>query len=218
MSPPNRTSRRRIGEILVNDGIVSQEQIEDALAIQKRSREPLSSILLDMGVVNEADIAKTICVQYQLPFICLNNYEIDDKLAQLLPRELLHQQKILPFDKIGEILLAAVAEVPDEAVLALIAKRTQLSLALYVGYFSEITKELTRLCPEDVTSKAQATAQEEPDIETENHLDSEGPEDEDSDEESHTLTFGSGKGSFLAELDQTWDSIFDAPKDEAGKK
>ncbi len=218
MNPQNRTSRRRIGEILVNDGIVSQEQIEDALAIQKRSREPLGSILLDMGVVNEADIAKTICVQYQLPFICLNNYEIDETLAQLLPRELLHQQKILPFDRIGDILLAAVAEVPEETVLALIAKRTQLSLALYVGYFSEITKELTRLCPQDVTSRAQPTAQEEPDIETENDLENEDPEDKDSQEESPTLTFGSGKGSFLAELDSTWDSIFDAPKDEAGKK
>src|SRR4029453_6801803 len=73
-----RTFRRRIGEILVNDGVASPEQIEEALMVQKSSGDLLGSILMDMGVVSEADIARTLCVQYQLPFICLANYEVDE--------------------------------------------------------------------------------------------------------------------------------------------
>ncbi len=222
MSTPTRTFRRRIGEILVNDGVVTQEQVEEALAIQKKSREPLGSILLEMGAVTESDISRTICIQYQLPFICFANYEMDEKLVQLLPKELLHQQRMLPFDKIGSILLAAVAEVPDESVLAEIAKQTKLSVALYVGYTSEITKELARLCPCDVKIRPKAGALPELDIDSENDLETElvvGETDGDADDEdSSTLAFGAGKGSFLQELDSTWDSIFETSKGQGGKK
>lgn len=222
MSTPTRTSRRRIGEILVNDGVVTQDQVEEALGIQKRTKEPLGSILLEMGAVTESDISKTICVQYQLPFICFANYEIDEKLVQLAPKELLHQQRILPFDKVGGLLLTAVAEVPDESVLAELAKQTQLSVALYVAYTSEITKELTRLCPCEVKIRPQTVVRQEPENDLESDVESDLPDsdddDEDDDDDSSTLAFGAGKGSFLQELDSTWDSIFETTKGPGGKK
>ena len=77
MNTVSRLYRRRIGEILVNQGLISADQLEESLAIQQKTSELLGTILLDLGLVTEADIAKTICIQYQLPFITLVNYEFD---------------------------------------------------------------------------------------------------------------------------------------------
>lgn len=151
MNAPNRLYRRRIGEILIAQGIVTNDQLEEALAIQKKTGELLGSILLDLGFVAESDIAKIICVQYQLPFITLHNYEFDGKLAALFPPEFLIRHRLLPFDKMGDTLLMLISEIPGEDVLAEIPKITKLGAALYVGFPSEVLRYLGQLYPQLVS-------------------------------------------------------------------
>lgn len=213
MISSSRTFRRRIGEILVNDGIVSQEQIDEALAIQKTSRDPLGAILMDMGIVTESDIARCMCVQYQLPFISMVNYELDEKLSQLVRKEILHQHKLLPFDKVGSMLLIAVSEIPPEDALAEIAKSTQMSVALYIGYLSEISRELERLCSAE-TKQSKSKGNPTKKVAAADDDDSEADEGDE-----NVLVFGSSdKSSFLAELDSTWDTIFEESKGQAPEK
>ncbi|MBI4605581.1 MAG: hypothetical protein HY721_26755 [Planctomycetes bacterium] len=243
MSTPIRTNRRRIGEILVNEGVVSQEQVEAALDVQRKSGGLLGTILMDMGIVTESDIAKTISVQYQLPFICLANYELDEKLVGLFPREFLHKHKLLPFDKIGDTLLIMVSEIPQDSVLAEIPKLTQLNAALYVGYYSEVTKHLETLAPLDGQPPPKAMGKGPsakpaaapagpvpvreaaplleisdggPEGEEEAPLAADGDEGDLTDE-GETLVFNEGK-SFLEELDSTWNTIFEEATEEKADK
>ncbi len=156
MNTVNRLYRRRIGEILVSQGVVSSDQLDEALAIQKKTGELLGVILLDLGLVTESDIAKTICIQYQIPFLSLNNYEFDGTLASLFPPEFLIANKLLPFDRIGNTLLIMITEIPPEDVLAEIPKLTRLDAALYIGYPSEVETHLNTLF---ASEKAEALAQ-----------------------------------------------------------
>lgn len=145
MNTIHRLYRRRIGEILVSEGVITSSQLDEALALQKRSGELLGAILLDMKLVTEAEIAKTLCTQYQLPYISLENYEFDPKLVKLFPPEFLAANRLLPFDKVGDTLLVMIAEVPPEDVLAEIPRLTKLGAGLYVGFLSEIEAELGKL-------------------------------------------------------------------------
>ena len=145
MSTVSRLYRRRIGEILVNEGVITPEQLDQALELQKKNGELLGELLMDLGYVNEADIAKTICLQYQLPFLTLGNYLFDEKLFSVLPKDFLLAHKLLPFDKIGNTLLVLVTEIPSDKVLSEIPKVTQLNVALYVGMSSEVNKYLNSL-------------------------------------------------------------------------
>ena len=147
MSTLTRVQRRRIGEVLVNEGLVSRENMDEALKIQAKTNETLSSILIDMGCVSDQDVAKTMCQQYQLPYVRLANYDVDNKLVELFPVEFLHLNKILPFDRIGEMLLCAVTEVPKAEVLAEIPRITKQNAALYAGSLSEVEHYLQQLCP-----------------------------------------------------------------------
>lgn len=211
MSASSRTHRRRIGEILVNEGLVSQEQLEEALRVQKKTGELLGSVLMDMGLVAESDIAKTMCLQYQLPFITLQNYEFDEKLLQLFPKEFLHKHRLLPFDKVGDMLLVLVTEIPGDQVLEEIPKLTHLNTALYVGYLSEVTNQLNKSIPiagaapaKPAGKKEKVAAAAAAPVASIATL----PED-DEEQDGATLVFGSSKESFLEELDSTWDSIFE---------
>ncbi len=146
MNNINRLYRRRIGDILLAEGVITSSQLEEALAIQRRTGELLGAILLDMKLVTEAEIAKTICMQYQLPFLSLANYDYDQKLVNLFPKEFLAAHRILPFDKVGDTLLVMIAEVPGEDILTEIPRITKVSsAALYVGLLSEVEHELSRL-------------------------------------------------------------------------
>ena len=212
MSSSSRTHRRRIGEILVNEGLVSQEQLEEALRVQKKTGELLGSVLMDMGLVAESDIAKTMCLQYQLPFITLQNYEFDEKLLQLFPKEFLHKHRLLPFDKVGDMLLVLVTEIPADQVLEEIPKLTHLNTALYVGYLSEVTNQLNKSIPiagaapaKPVGKKEKVSAAAAAPVASIATL----PEDDVEEQDGATLVFGSSKESFLEELDSTWDSIFE---------
>lgn len=229
MNTVSRLYRRRIGEILVNQGVISQEQLEESLVIQGKTSELLGTILLDLGLVSEADIAKTICIQYQLPFVTLVNYEFDPKLLELFPKEFLLAHKLLPFDRIGETILIIVTEIPAEEVLAEIPRITQLNAALYVGYASEVDKFLNggvapERTPIERPQKPDPDEEDEeegprvflPSVETEDDADmvDEALQEAVADEEEgqgQTLVFGSGE-SFLEELDSTWDSIFTESK------
>lgn len=130
MSNTSRTFRRRIGEILVSEGLITPEQLDQALAVQKVSGDLLGTILLERGWISETDLAKTTCIQYHMPFISIENYDIDEKLIQLFPREFLRTHKLLPFDQIGETLLIVVSCIPPPSVLEEIPQLTQRHAAL----------------------------------------------------------------------------------------
>jgi len=225
MATTTRLHRRRMGEILVNEGLVSSEQLDEALAVQRSSGALLGAVLMDMGLVTESDIAKIICLQYQLPFMCLANYECDDKLVQLFPKEFLHRHRLFPFDKIGEMLLILVAEIPPDSVLAEIPRLTKFNLGLYVGYLSEVTKQLQTLVPLDENEQIQVMAEAVKEAKEAAPAPPRGatsaptpapPKKElkkrsagrGEDDDADALVFGSQE-NFMADLNSTWDSIFE---------
>lgn len=235
---PSRLYRRRMGEILIAQGVITEDQLEEALVIQKKTGELLGSILLDLGFVAESDIAKIICVQYQLPFISLRNYEFDHKLVRLFPAEFLVKNRALPFDRIGDTLLLMISEIPSEEVLAEIPKVTKLGAALYVGYPSEVQHYLAELFPalfqgerpqggsadsaSAATKGSDRAAAAKPKAEATLPDDTPPPLELVSDEAEEDVEgdkgqvasgqggglFGEASKSFLDELDSTWESIF----------
>ena len=216
MASPSRMHRRRIGELLVAEGLISTDQLDHALEIQRETGDLIGAVLMDVGYTSEADITKVLCMQYQLPFLSLVNYNYDPKLVEMFPRGFLHQHKILPFDQFGKTLLLLVGEMPAAEVLEEVPKRTNLNAALYVGFLSEVTRTLTELVPLEKADpalkkkKAPVETAETEKTEAGGHTLELVPTSNDVEEfeADAPLIFGDDKGSFLEELDTTWDSIF----------
>ncbi|MCH2363416.1 MAG: hypothetical protein VCD16_04405 [Planctomycetota bacterium] len=147
MSSFNRTPRPKLGEILIDMGLVTEEQVQQALGVQETTKETLGSIMVDMGCLSDSDFTRTLVMEYQLPYIILENYELDEELASLLSAEFLHSHKLLPFDRIGDTLLCAVTEVPKEEILEEITRQTGCKPGLYAASLSEVNRYLSHLAP-----------------------------------------------------------------------
>jgi type IV pilus assembly protein PilB len=139
--------RRRFGEILVGDGLITQVQLDEALEIQRRCGDNVGAILLDLGYISEVDIIKALSIQYQLPCLRPTNYDINRSLLDLFDRVFLHRHLILPFDKVGNLLLVLLQDIPTKEVLEESQKVSGCDLAIYLGTSHDIKQALMQLVP-----------------------------------------------------------------------
>ena len=96
-----RATRKRLGEILIDQGLIHEEHLIAALNEQKRTGELLGQTLVRMGYATEDDIASTIVIQFGLPFLPVTKYQINEEVKHIFPPRLLRQYQFLPIDKIG---------------------------------------------------------------------------------------------------------------------
>src|SRR6267143_5570829 len=85
---------RRLGDLLVADGLLGQEQLQKALVEQKGSTEKLGSILIRLGFINEEQLIGFLSRQYGVPSITLAQLEIDLEVLKLVPRSEEHTSEL----------------------------------------------------------------------------------------------------------------------------
>lgn len=86
----------RLGDILVKNGTITDQQLENALALQKQSGERLGTVLQESGVINEKQLIEALMTQLGLEFIDLNDYQIPPEMAQILPKSIAKKYSVVP--------------------------------------------------------------------------------------------------------------------------
>lgn len=101
--------RRQMGDILVTAGMLTPQQLKSALEVQRSSGLRLGEVLIGLGYAGEADIARAIADQLQIPFIPDHELQVDFQVARLIPAQLARRKLVLPVaERNGRILLAMV--------------------------------------------------------------------------------------------------------------
>lgn len=88
----------RLGDVLINSGMITEEQLEDALATQKGSGKKLGEVLVEKNIVNEDDISRALSEQLGLEVVDLINITIPEEVLQLVPVSVLKKNKVFPFE------------------------------------------------------------------------------------------------------------------------
>jgi type IV pilus assembly protein PilB len=101
---------RRLGEMLVNDNIISKGDLEKAMLKQEKENSSLGRVLVEMGLATEWEMAAAIGKQLNVPFITLSHYEIDNLVIESIPEEIVRKYKIVPVDKTGDTLTVALSD------------------------------------------------------------------------------------------------------------
>ncbi len=86
----------RLGDILVNNGAITREQLEHALELQKTRHERLGTILIDEGIINEQRLIETLELQLGIDFIDLSKVRIPIELASLVPKSIARRHGVVP--------------------------------------------------------------------------------------------------------------------------
>ena len=100
----------RLGEVLVEQSLLTQEQLSDALRYQKNRPGRLSSILIELGYVTEGAVAKALSDHYGAPYLNLTEVQIDPETLQLIPTETAIRHQVLPIKRAGSTLTVAISD------------------------------------------------------------------------------------------------------------
>lgn len=105
-----RKERKRIAEILQDQGLINEEQVRQAVALQQRSHKRLGEILVDLGFVTEQELADALARQLGYDRVHLEHVAVPREVLDLLPREMLERYDIFPVALDGDSLLLAMAD------------------------------------------------------------------------------------------------------------
>jgi type IV pilus assembly protein PilB len=109
---PGSSSRKtkKLGEILVEEGLISAEQLERALLEQSRTDQLLGRILIDLKMVKESDLMAALAKQIGFRFVDLTDFTIDGSAAMLIPEQVARRYRALPIGFEDARLLVAMAD------------------------------------------------------------------------------------------------------------
>jgi type IV pilus assembly protein PilB len=100
----------RLGELILRAGLITEQQLQQALAEQKRTGGRLGSILVASGFVQEEDITELLSEQYGVPSINLSHFEIDPAVVKLVPAAVARKYFLIPINRTGSTLTIAIAD------------------------------------------------------------------------------------------------------------
>ncbi|HEV8523788.1 MAG TPA: type IV-A pilus assembly ATPase PilB [Terriglobales bacterium] len=101
---------QRLGDLLVKEGVITPEQLDQALVEQKKNGTRLGSILVKLGYLSEEDVTNFLSRQYGVPAINLSYFDIDPSVVKLIPPETARRYQILPLSRVGASLTIAMVD------------------------------------------------------------------------------------------------------------
>lgn len=103
----------KMGELLLQEGLITQEQLERALRDQENSRERIGSILIRLGFVTSEGLTQFLSRHHGVPMIDLKDYRIDPEVVNMIPASLVQKYGVIPLSRFGRVLTVAMVNPSD---------------------------------------------------------------------------------------------------------
>ena len=147
MAPNSKLGRKKLGEILVDEGLLKVDQFQEALRRQRSTGETFTGALVAMGFLGEVDVARGIVKHLGLPYIDASKYRLEKECVQAVPAELMWQNEFVALDKIGKILVIAVSGILSGEVLDKIEQVSGSKVFVYVSTPAQVLAALEKHAP-----------------------------------------------------------------------
>ena len=106
-------AEKRIGELLLQEDLLTVEQLEKALEEQSRNGTRLGYCVVAMEMVSESELTRVLSRQFQVPAVELSKIDVDDKILKLVPAEFASKHLVMPIRRTGRTLTVAMADPTD---------------------------------------------------------------------------------------------------------
>ena len=138
----NRLTRKRLGELLVEQGLLTEEQVQDALRMQHQSGLLFGETLVQQRLITEDKMVSVLVSQFGIPYIKPSTYKIPKELLEIFDPAMMRRFQFVPMDSIGSVLVIAIAGLLSEDVFKQIETQTGCSLQVFLTKMSEINTVL----------------------------------------------------------------------------
>jgi hypothetical protein len=136
---------QKLGEILIHYKIITPEQLEEGLKIQKDTEKRIGEILIDLGRVTQDEINWVLGKQLNLPYVQVNADNIDIQLSKNISEDILKKFKVIPIMDLNDELVIAIADPTDEEAIEMIKEVTKRKLKFVLASFKNIDETINRI-------------------------------------------------------------------------
>ena len=142
MITSHRSKTKRLGELLVEKGLLTEEQCRHALDIQKKTGRRLGQAIIELGFVKEEELLQVLSKQMTLPHIWLRKGLIDPKIINIISAEKARLHKIIPMFRIKNNLILATSDPQAIFVIDEIEEATGLAVQPVLTRSNDIDKAI----------------------------------------------------------------------------
>ncbi|HAM40861.1 MAG TPA: hypothetical protein DDX89_08935 [Candidatus Omnitrophica bacterium] len=139
-----RVVTKKLGEVLLERGVISPKHLEEALAYQRTHGGLLGQVLTQLGFASEEEIALALTAQYGFPYLPLENYELDDSMVRLIPEHVARQYCVIPIDRVGNALTVSMADPSNIQAIEDIEMLTNCVVQAFISTPTDVLKALER--------------------------------------------------------------------------
>jgi len=144
MSGVKRVVTKQLGELLLERGVISEEQLNKALKAQKINGGLIGYILVSLGYAKEEEIAQALTVQYGFPYLPLECYEINVEAMRLLPQNVAEQYNLIAIDKMGNLLTIAMSNPLNIQAVEDVEMISNCTVQVFVSTMSDVTNAINK--------------------------------------------------------------------------
>ncbi|MFN3821242.1 MAG: type II secretion system ATPase GspE [bacterium] len=120
--------RKSLGEILLAQGLLTKDQLTEALNHRKSDHRPLGEVLLELGYITESDLFSALGEQLGVPYVSLSYYSVDPSVIGLIGEQFARQHKVVPLFRIGSTLTLGMVDPLNLAVIDQVMRSTGLEV------------------------------------------------------------------------------------------
>jgi type II secretory ATPase GspE/PulE/Tfp pilus assembly ATPase PilB-like protein len=155
-----KNKRRKLADILLNGELISQQKLSHAKEVSKQSTISLEKALLKLRYIDEEQLAQAVASQYDLPYVQINNFDLDLSLSHYISAVYAQKQRIVPISKIGNTLTLAMAEPLGKNVIRELEDSIRLRIIPAIATEASIYSALKRLYNIDIAANAISASDE----------------------------------------------------------
>ncbi len=141
---PGRARSESLGQIMLNEGMVTREQLDKAIQTQQRTGGHLGSLLVEQGAVTEQLLARALSIQWGLPVVDLGTLEIDPDVVKVVPQHLAMRHKVLAIARTKRQIRLAIADPLNVVALDDVRLVTGLELEPVVAASEDLVAAINR--------------------------------------------------------------------------
>ena len=104
------TLRERLGVVLVKRDLVTQKQVDEALKIQKETKERIGEILVRLGYLSKENLLEVLSAELGIPLIHVSRYRVPPEIVKLVPRKMADHYCLMPVSISGDVLTVAMSD------------------------------------------------------------------------------------------------------------
>lgn len=139
-----KATDRKLGELLIEQGVIQHEQLQLALEHQKVNGGLIGEIFVQLKFATEKDIAQALTAQYGFPYLPLSSYEIDPEVISAVSENICRQFSLIPIDKIGKSLTIATSDPLNVQAIEDVELLTGCTVQTFITTMTEVKQSIDK--------------------------------------------------------------------------